>query len=112
MPMFSAFSMVTSRPIRSILYFLFAVCPLLFFTDLTRNPYYTQIALLNILIPACWLLWLLEGLQSEEFQWVSSPFDVALLALVSVSLVSWVASMRVHPLFLTSIYSEGSKAMV
>ena len=23
------------------------VCPLLFFTDLTRNPYYTQIAVLN-----------------------------------------------------------------
>ncbi|MDD2773138.1 MAG: O-antigen ligase family protein [Elusimicrobiales bacterium] len=28
------------------------LCPLLFFTDLTRNPYYTQIALLNVCICA------------------------------------------------------------
>src|SRR5689334_10643861 len=28
---------------RSIVYFILTVCPLLFFIDLTRNPYYTQI---------------------------------------------------------------------
>ncbi len=104
--------MPTSRPIRSLLYVLFGVCPLLFFTDLTRNPYYTQIALLNILIPACWLLWLFEASQSGELIWVSSPFDVSLLTLVGLSLASWILSMRAHPFFVTSIYSEGSKAAV
>src|SRR5882672_7719300 len=104
--------MPTSRPIRSLLVLLFGVCPLLFFTDLTRNPYHTQIALLNILIPACWLLWILEGLRSGEFFWVSSPFDVALLALMGISLLSWVLSFYAHPAFLKSIYSEGSKAAI
>ncbi len=104
--------MQTSRPIRSLLYALFGICPLLFFTDLTRNPYYTQIALLNILLPACWLLWLLEGFRSGELLWVSSSFDAALFALIAVSFASWLFSMRMHPAFLKPIYSEGSKAAV
>ncbi len=104
--------MPTSRPIRSLLYVVFAVCPILFFTDLTRNPYYTQIALLNILIPACWLLWLMEAVRSGEFVWVSSPFDVALLTLSVICLASWLVSMVVHPHFIISIYSEGSKAAI
>jgi len=104
--------MPTPRPIRSLLYVVFGVCPILFFTDLTRNPYYTQIALLNILIPACWLLWLYEAIRTKEFVWVSTPMDVAWLALSVVCLISWMWSMGVHPHFLTSIYSEGSKAYV
>jgi len=110
--MFCASSMETSRPIRNLLYLLFGVCPLLFFTDLTRNPYYTQIALLNILIPACWLLWVGQAWKAQEFVWVSSPFDPALLALLGVSLLSWLLSMWAHPHLIPSIYSEGSKAAV
>jgi len=102
--------MRTPRSIRSLLYVVFGVCPLLFFTDLTRNPYYTQIALFNILIPLAWLLWLAEAWTSGELEWVSSPFDPALLALICVSLLSWFLSMRAHPAFLKPIYSEGSKA--
>ncbi len=104
--------MEISRPIRSLLYVLFGVCPLLFFTDLTRNPYYTQIALLNILIPACWLVWLSEAWKSQELLWVSSRFDAALFALVGVSFLSWVLSYVAHPNLAKSIYSEGSKAAV
>jgi len=104
--------METSRPIRRLLYFVLGVCPILFFTDLTRNPYYSQIALVNILIPACWLLWLWQAWKAEEFVWVSTSFDIGLLALVGVSLLSWVLSMRAHPALIISIYSEGSKAII
>src|SRR5258706_7129218 len=104
--------METSRPIRSLLYFLFGVCPLLFFTDLTRNPYYTQIALLNILIPACWLVWLSEAWKFQALLWASSVFDPALGALLGLSVLSWGLSFVSHPHLAKSIYSEGSKAAI
>lgn len=100
------------RPVRSLLYVLFGVCPLLFFTDLTRNPYYTQITLLNILIPACWVIWLIIAIRQEELVWVSSPLDAPILALVAMCLLSWIHSLAVHPAFAPSIYSEGSRSMV
>jgi len=104
--------MPTSRPIRSLLYAVFAVCPLLFFTDLTRNPYYTQIALFNILVPLLWLVWLMEGWNSGELIWVSTPFDSALLMLIAVSFLSWGLSVAAHPALWRPIYSEGSKAAI
>src|SRR5581483_9251735 len=100
------------RLIRSLLYLIFGLCPILFFTDLTRNPYYTQIALLNIFIPGCWLLWLLQAWKSEELVWVSSPFDIALLSLMSVCFLSWGVSFWWHRAFFLPIYSEGSKAAI
>jgi O-antigen ligase/Tfp pilus assembly protein PilF len=105
--------MPTSRLIRNLLLcVVFAVCPLLFFTDLTRNPYYTQIALFNVLIPLIWLIWLAEGWKSGELRWVSSPFDFAFWMLISVSLLSWGLSFVAHPAFWKPIYSEGSKAAI
>src|SRR5262249_15188952 len=98
--------------IRSLLYFLFAVCPLLFFTDLTRNPYYTQIALVNIVVPLCWILWLGEGLKMGEFVWAKSLFDLPLLIVIGFSMLTWVLSMVAHPLLIKGIYSEGSKAAI
>ncbi len=110
--MSSGSSMATPRSVRSLLFLLFGVCPLLFFTDLTRNPYYTQIALLNVFVPACWCVWLVASLRNNELAWVSSPLDVPFLGLGLVSLSSWLLSMAAHPAFLSSIYSEGSKSMI
>jgi tetratricopeptide (TPR) repeat protein/O-antigen ligase len=94
------------------IYALFLVCPLLFFTDLTRNPFYTQIALLNILICACWLTWIVQGLRRGEWLWISSPLDRVLWALIAVCLLSWGNSWLRHPNLRPSIYSEGSRAMI
>ena len=92
--MFSVSPMPTSRLIRSLLALLFGVCPLLFFTDLTRNPYYTQIALFNILIPLSWLVWLSEAWEPKRCLGEFAPSDPALLALAGVSSLSWILSMR------------------
>ena len=78
------------RLVRNLLYFLFGVCPILFFTDLTRNPYYTQIALLNILVPAVWLLWLIDGWRKGEFLWAKTVLDLPLLILLGFCFLSWV----------------------
>jgi tetratricopeptide (TPR) repeat protein len=111
--MFNAPFMSNSRLIRNLLLCaVFVVCPLLFFTDLTRNPYYTQIALFNALIPLIWLIWLIEGWNAGELTWVSSPFDSAFWMLIAVSFLSWGLSFAAHPALWKPIYSEGSKAAV
>ena len=49
------------RAARALLGLIHVVCPLLFFTNLTRNPYFTQIALLNIGIAVCGILWAVDA---------------------------------------------------
>jgi O-antigen ligase/Tfp pilus assembly protein PilF len=95
-----------------LLWVLFGVCPLIFFTDLTRNPYYTQIALVNVLVPLCWFLLILQAWKQKEFIWVGSALDVPLGLLIAVCALSWGISFYEHPAFLRSIYSEGSKAAI
>ncbi len=102
----------TPRGLRSLVVLLFTVCPILFFTDLTRNPYYTQIALLNIFVPAAWLLVLVQALRSRELIWVASDLDTPLLFLFGICLASWGASFIWHRPFVKSIYSEGSRAFI
>lgn len=101
-----------SRFLKYCVYAVFAVCPLLFFTNLTRNPYYTQIALLNVLICCCWLSWIVDAWKAKEFVWVRSPMDGVLWALMAVSLLAWGWSFYAHPNFAKPLYSEGSRAYI
>lgn len=100
------------RLARSCIVFLFAVCPLLFFTDLTRNPYYTQIALLNIVVCAFWIVWLADGFREGVLRWSYTALDLPLLAFIGFTGISWGAAMVSHRAFITPIYSEGSKAII
>ncbi len=99
-------------PIRLLLVVLFAVCPLLFFTDLTRNPYYTQIALLNVSVALLWLVWLARDWKAGALRWDSTALDLPFLVLISVSLLSWIVSMATHQALVKPIYSEGSRAII
>ncbi len=101
-----------SRFIKYCLYAIFGVCPLLFFTNLTRNPYYTQIVLLNILVCCCWLSWIFQAWKVKEWVWVRSPMDGVLWVLMAVSFISWVVSFYLHPNFKLPLYSEGSRAYI
>lgn len=85
---------------------------MLFFTDLTRNPYYTQIALLNIFICACGLLILWEAWTHGEFWVVTTTLDIPLLGLIVISFLTWMISFVEHPALIKPIYSEGSKAAI
>ncbi|MFA5975844.1 MAG: tetratricopeptide repeat protein [Elusimicrobiota bacterium] len=100
------------RLVRSLLYILFGVCPILFFTDLTRNPYYTQIALMNVLIPGIALFGLIGAFRKKELVWAFTVLDRPLLILIGFSLFSWLASFAAHRSFLSAIYSEGSRGAI
>lgn len=96
----------------SLVAVLFAVCPLLFFTDLTRNPYYTQIAILNAAICLLWIVWLVEDVRNKVIRWPYTALDLPLLTYIGFCIFSWALSMLLHPRFVSSIYAEGSKAGV
>ena len=87
------------------------VCPLLFFTDLTRNPYFTQIVLLNLWIGFVWIGWLWDGLARGSFSIPKTPLDVPFLAFLGVASLSWGLSFFSHLEFLRpAMFWEGLKA--
>lgn len=96
----------------SLLLLMFGLCPILFFTDLTRNPYYTQIVLLNGFTFMLWIVWLVQALRRGEFVWSWSDVDLPLGALMIWSVASWLISLWNHPALRTPIYSEGSKGII
>ncbi|MBN1823549.1 MAG: tetratricopeptide repeat protein [Endomicrobiales bacterium] len=95
-----------------LIYFTLFVTPIVFFTDLTRNPYYFQIVLVNALTVFIWALWLLWGMKKKTINVIGTPLDVPLFALVVVATVSWGMALfenRGSEFIIYSVYSEGLK---
>jgi len=95
-----------------VLGLIHVVCPLLFFTNLTRNPYYTQIALLNIMIAFCGLLWALETWRSGEWKLPRTPLEWPLLGFLVVALFSIIFSWKDHELVRVGIVNEGIRIWI
>lgn len=90
---------------------LHLVCPLLFFTDLTRNPYFTQIAVLNIGLAVALTMAAVRAARAERWTWVASPLDLPWALTGLVALVSWTYAYFGHTAFFRpSIVSEGLRA--
>ncbi len=104
-----------NRPLRppAILFWVLAamhlVCPLLFFTDLTRNPYITQIALLNGGVWLMVLIYTVDALRQGRFTFWRTPLDVPLVLFLAAALLSWGLSWIDHPPFRLPIWNEGSR---
>ncbi|HCJ67413.1 MAG TPA: hypothetical protein DHV62_08875 [Elusimicrobia bacterium] len=106
-----------------LIYALIFIAPLIFFTDLTRNPYYFQIVLLNISVIFLWGIYLLDGLRKKKTVLFSTPLDKPLLIFLLLAIVSWLHSfflshpgfaqnglyISFHPELKLSIFSEGSR---
>lgn len=85
--------------------------PLLFFTDLTRNPYFTQIALLNIAVAGLAAAWVVRGAVEGRWQRVLTPLDIPWACVFAAAAASWVYAYAAHPAFFRdSIRSEGLRA--
>jgi Flp pilus assembly protein TadD len=87
------------------------VCPLIFFTNLTRNPYVTQIALLNAgaaLALGAWA-WSEAG-RPEGWRAPRLPVALPLGLFIAVWGLSWLRAYVAHPAFFRpAIVSEGSR---
>ena len=96
-------------------YLIFAILfftPLIFFTDLTRNPYYFQIVLLNGLTVILWTAWLIEGLKNRSLAFFRTPVDIALGSFLGAATVSWALAFALNfsnPFLCSSVINEGFK---
>src|SRR5947209_8064622 len=101
-----------TSPVRACLVVCFFVCPLLFFTNLTRNPYVTQISLLNmgLLLAGALLLWQVAGGRAP---WPRTAVDAPLAAWVGVCALSWTAAYALHqPFYRPAMAAEGARAFL
>ena len=89
----------------------FFVCPLLFFTNLTRNPYIAQISLLSIGLLFAAAAACLEA--GRDGSLPRTPLDLPLAAWTGVCALSWVVAYAGHaPFFRPSMRSEGARSFL
>ncbi len=89
----------------------FFVCPLLFFTNLTRNPYITQISLLNIALCLAFASQLAHDVKTHgALRLARTPVDGPLAAGVALAVFSWSAAYLGHlPFYRPAIVNEGTR---
>lgn len=95
-----------------LLLFLLFVPPLIFFTDLTRNPYYFQIVLLNSATVIFWMLRLYRGMREGGLAWRPTPLDAPIIAFTAVATLSWLLMLYQNlgqPYLSYGVYNEGLK---
>ena len=102
---------VPRAPLALLLTGAFFVAPLLFFTGLTRNPYYLQITILNIVILGAAALFLRASLKAGAWLLPKTPLTRPLAALALVYLGSFAWSWFGHaPFFRPAMAAEGLRA--
>lgn len=88
------------------------VCPLLFFTDLTRNPYFTQIALMNMALLGAVAAYALGQAAGSDWRLPRSALDVPLACWIGVCVFTWIwAYCRHVPFYRDAIFAEGLRVM-
>lgn len=91
---------------------LHVVCPLLFFTNLTRNPYFTQISLLNILVCAAIAVWAFQNWKKDSLRIPKLPFEVPLLVFLIVLFLSSVMAYFQLSFVREGIFNESLRVWV
>ncbi|MBV9080379.1 MAG: O-antigen ligase family protein, partial [Elusimicrobia bacterium] len=102
----------TTRAARFFLAVLQFACPLLFFTNLTRNPYFTQIALLFIGIALCGVAWAVETFRRGEWRIPRLPFETPLLAFLAAAMICSLVSFGVHALLRPGLAFEMTRVWI
>ncbi len=95
------------RTLYGIAAFLHVICPLLFFTDLTRNPYVTQISILYCGLYGAVIFFVVYAFVRGKVSVVHTSLDMPLIFFFFVALLSLFFSWVDHPLFRLSIINEG-----
>ncbi len=84
----------------------FFVSPLIFFTNLTRNPYITQICALNISISIALTLWMFQNY--GELRKLKTVLNLPMLFWTLIIFISWgYAFFRHVKFFRPSVFNEG-----
>ncbi|MFC1500901.1 tetratricopeptide repeat protein [Elusimicrobiota bacterium] len=95
-----------------IIFSLLFIPPLIFFTDLTRNPYYFQIVLLNSLTVILWIAWIYEQIKNNKLIFPKTNLDLPISAFFIVATISLAIALFFSwsdPYLKHSVFNEGIK---
>ncbi|MEN3013156.1 MAG: tetratricopeptide repeat protein [Endomicrobiia bacterium] len=80
-----------SKTINFLFYSLITISPLVFFTDLTRNPYYFQIVFAQSMMVVLWIIILLRN--KDGIYHFTNPFEIPMFSFYGFAVISWGISM-------------------
>lgn len=83
--------------IRILLAACFLVVPLVFFTDLTANPFFVQNVLLYVLIALIYATLAIKFLRSKDIDFTKTFFDLAFFVYVITCVVGWLSAVSSAP---------------
>ena len=86
--------------IRVLLAAVFLVVPLVFFTDLTENPFLVQNTFLYVLLALIYGTMAVKFLRSKTIDFTKTFFDLAFFVYVLVCAVTWLSAVSAEPQFL------------
>lgn len=86
--------------IRWLLSACFLMVPLLFFTDLTANPFSVQSVLLYVLLALMYGAAAIRFLQMGKLNFTRTFFDLAFLMYILATVVGWLSAMSAAPQYL------------
>jgi tetratricopeptide (TPR) repeat protein len=101
-----------TRTEKILIYLMLVVAPLVFFTNLTRNPYYFQIVFLNAATVILWMLFLRRSLRYSKITFTTGSIDLPVLVFFAVATLTWLFNLyavRADAFLRYSAYSEGLK---
>lgn len=88
---------VYMKIVRVLLAMCFLVVPLLFFTDLTANPFFIQNALLYVLISLIYATLAVKFLRTKQIDFTKTFFDLAFFLYVLACIVGWLSAVSSAP---------------
>jgi len=83
--------------VRVLLSTCFLVVPLIFFTDLTANPFFAQNVLLYILLALIYSTLAVKFLRSNSIEFTKTFFDLAFFLYVLACVMGWLSSVSAAP---------------
>ena len=83
--------------VRVLLAACFLVVPLVFFTDLTANPFFAQNVLLYILLALIYSTFAIKFLRSDSIEFTKTFFDLAFFLYVLACAMGWLSSLSAAP---------------
>ena len=100
------------RIIKYIFFLLFLICPLIFLTDTTRNPYVIQNVVFGIGLSVILAIWLIKSNLKQQLILPRTYLDKPLLIFFLVALLSVAYSFYIHPKFKLAILSFGGRNLL
>ena len=88
------------KSVRWLLSACFLMVPLLFFTDLTANPFAVQSVLLYILLAFMYTASVVRFLRCGHLNFTRTFFDLAFLMYILATVVGWLSAMSAAPQYL------------